>query len=278
MESKDRGLFDFMGKKKEKKPQEEPLVTEFDKVKIKESKPEKEGEEKKHGLLEKLHRSDSSSSEEYTTSLFISSSELNRNFMMLSPKHLLFSFLSLTLSLSPDVSDARPGRSNHCGPSLCGNVEISWPFRLKDQPHKCGDKRFELECKGNRAVSFRMKYGNFYVLDISYVNQTIRLVDASLIDGNCSIPRSSIPNYNSNDEDTVILYSAYTMYVVNCTTKMNSSVYVMLLVAKPLALPLSMDLLLLTGRLFKHVKFPSLVQICSPVPVHAFQYQWLIHF
>ncbi|KAE8704478.1 hypothetical protein F3Y22_tig00110450pilonHSYRG00264 [Hibiscus syriacus] len=62
VESKDRGLFDFMGKKEEEKPQEEVLVTEFDKVKIEESKPEKEGEDKKkHGLLKKLHRSDSSS-------------------------------------------------------------------------------------------------------------------------------------------------------------------------------------------------------------------------
>ncbi|KAE8725516.1 putative receptor-like protein kinase [Hibiscus syriacus] len=144
--------------------------------------------------------------------------------MMLSPKHLLFSFLALTLYLSADVSDARPGKSNQCGPSLCGNVEIRWPFRLKGQPHKCGDKRFELECKGNRTVSFPMKYGKFYVLDISYVNQRLRLVDASLVDGNCSIPRSSIPFYNNYYED--IIDPASTMYVVNCTTKMNSSVYV----------------------------------------------------
>ncbi|KAK8585222.1 hypothetical protein V6N13_139157 [Hibiscus sabdariffa] len=63
VESTDRGLFDFMGKKEEDKPQEEVPVTEFDKVKIEETKAEEEGEEKKkHGLLEKLHRSDSSSS------------------------------------------------------------------------------------------------------------------------------------------------------------------------------------------------------------------------
>ncbi|KAK8589209.1 hypothetical protein V6N12_023612 [Hibiscus sabdariffa] len=145
--------------------------------------------------------------------------------MMLRPKHLLFSFLALILSLSPDASDARLGRSHHCGPSLCGNVEISWPFRLKGQPHKCGDKRFELECKRNRTVSYPMKYGDFYVQNISYDNETLRVVDASLIDGNCSIPRSSIPTYDNYYED--IISPGYTiMYLVNCTTKMNSSDYV----------------------------------------------------
>ena len=81
----DRGLFDFLGKKKEEKPQEEGLASEFDeKVKVSESEPssvdyskpaehgyhpeehkkeEHKEEEKKHETLsEKLRRSDSSSS------------------------------------------------------------------------------------------------------------------------------------------------------------------------------------------------------------------------
>lgn len=39
MESKDRGLFDFMGKKEEEKPQEEVIVTEFEE-KVQVSEPE----------------------------------------------------------------------------------------------------------------------------------------------------------------------------------------------------------------------------------------------
>ncbi|KAE8704221.1 Phosphoprotein ECPP44 [Hibiscus syriacus] len=65
VESKDRGMFDFLGKKKEKaEPQHEAVATEFDKVKIEETKAEKEHKEgeKKPSLLEKLHRSDNSSS------------------------------------------------------------------------------------------------------------------------------------------------------------------------------------------------------------------------
>lgn len=69
VETQDRGVFDFLGKKKEEeKPQEEVIVTEFEKVKVSEE-PEKkkeevdhEGEKKHSTLLEKLHRSDSRSS------------------------------------------------------------------------------------------------------------------------------------------------------------------------------------------------------------------------
>lgn len=73
VEIKDRGVFDFLGKKKEEeKPQDqEVIVTEFEKVKVsdhepetkvEEKKEEEDGEKKKHSLLEKLHRSNSSSS------------------------------------------------------------------------------------------------------------------------------------------------------------------------------------------------------------------------
>ncbi|TYH75216.1 hypothetical protein ES332_D04G004500v1 [Gossypium tomentosum] len=156
--------------------------------------------------------------------LFISSSELHRNLMMLRPRLVLFSIFALTLS--PDVSDGRAGKSNHCGPSLCGHVNISHPFRLKGQPRRCGDRRFELECKRNRT-SFPMKYGNFYVLNISYVDRTLRLVDVSLVDENCSIPRSSIVDSSDSYLEHIIANGADTMYLVNCTTRMkSSSVYV----------------------------------------------------
>ncbi|KAF8106830.1 hypothetical protein N665_0130s0005 [Sinapis alba] len=63
----DRGLFDFLGKKKEETKPEETIESEFEhKVHISEPVPEvkheEKEEEKKHSLLEKLHRSDSSSS------------------------------------------------------------------------------------------------------------------------------------------------------------------------------------------------------------------------
>lgn len=58
-EVKDRGLFDFAGKK-----DEEEVAAKLEKVKIEEGTYE---EEKKPSLLEKLHRSGSSSSSVYMT-------------------------------------------------------------------------------------------------------------------------------------------------------------------------------------------------------------------
>ncbi|CAN7041297.1 hypothetical protein BRARA_B02255 [Brassica rapa] len=62
----DRGLFDFLGKKKEETKPEETIDSQFEhKVHISEPvvpEVKHEEEEKKHSLLEKLHRSDSSSS------------------------------------------------------------------------------------------------------------------------------------------------------------------------------------------------------------------------
>ncbi|KAK5834647.1 hypothetical protein PVK06_010323 [Gossypium arboreum] len=161
--------------------------------------------------------------------LFISSSELHRNLMMLRPRLVLFSIFAFTLSLSPDVSNGRAGKSKHCRPSLCGNVNIRHPFRLKGQPRGrgCDDRRFELECKRNRTI-FPMKYGNFYVLNISYLDQSLRLVDLSLVDENCSIPQSFIVHASTTYENGIYWpYRAGTMYLVNCTTRMkSSSVYV----------------------------------------------------
>lgn len=64
VETQDRGIFDFLGKKEEEKVQEEVIVAEFEE-KVQVSEPcesVEEPKEEKHGFLEKLHRSDSSSS------------------------------------------------------------------------------------------------------------------------------------------------------------------------------------------------------------------------
>lgn len=66
VESSDRGLFGYGGKKEEEKYEETVIAAEFEeKVQVceEEKKEDYKEEEKKHeGLLEKLHRSDSSSS------------------------------------------------------------------------------------------------------------------------------------------------------------------------------------------------------------------------
>ncbi|KAH6764397.1 hypothetical protein C2S51_015646 [Perilla frutescens var. frutescens] len=89
---------------------------------------------------------------------------------------------------------------NDCAPSACGNFHnISYPFRLKDDPKNCGDHRFELACENN-VTSIYLNSHKYYVKAINYRNDdgdsTIRLVDASINNHTCSFPLYSSYAYN----------------------------------------------------------------------------------
>ncbi|XVF18521.1 hypothetical protein REPUB_Repub11eG0029200 [Reevesia pubescens] len=120
-------------------------------------------------------------------------------------------------------------KNKNCSSSFCGNLNISYPFRLKTQRHNCGFDRFKLECDKNNHTIFPMKHGNFYVQNISYSDKTIQFLDVNLDSDNCSIPYSSYPFYTPSGK-RVPLYNITTgyssMYLVNCRMKMmnNSSV------------------------------------------------------
>ncbi|KAG5544841.1 hypothetical protein RHGRI_017335 [Rhododendron griersonianum] len=79
--------------------------------------------------------------------------------------------------------------------SSCGNIPIKHPFRVKADPKKCGNKKYELECEHGRLVLNLFSSGNYYVHAINYNNYTIRLVDVGLQQGNCS----SVPHYSLSD-------------------------------------------------------------------------------
>ncbi|KAL6129521.1 hypothetical protein ACLB2K_072871 [Fragaria x ananassa] len=104
----------------------------------------------------------------------------------------------------------------HCQPSSCGNIRnISYPFRLTDDPDKCGDSRYSLTCENNLTV-LHLFSGRYYVLAINYENATIRVVDVNLRKDNCSsLPPYSLTTYNfrSDDED---LYRTYQMKGTSC--------------------------------------------------------------
>ncbi|MFQ6621019.1 hypothetical protein Gotur_001540 [Gossypium turneri] len=158
---------------------------------------------------------------------------------MVRPKLALICLLALALSLFPHASTAR-SINKHCGVTSCGNLSVSYPFRLKSQPQGCGFMWFELVCNNNRTI-FPMEDGDFYVQNISYVNKTIHLLDVNVANHNCSIPLSSLPLspidnstfqndfavyvYSYNDFAVYVYsYSEYSkIYVVNCSMKMNKS-------------------------------------------------------
>ena len=132
----------------------------------------------------------------------------------------LFDFYPLNLA-SPEWGN------KDCGSTLCGNVNISYPFRLKSQPWECGYHRLELECENNiNRTTLAMKHGKFYVEEINYENYTVRVVDSSLIRDNCSLPLSFF-------DDSMACAVPYdqvgyiygNIYIVNCTRATKSSLY-----------------------------------------------------
>ncbi|XP_040368752.1 rust resistance kinase Lr10 isoform X2 [Rosa chinensis] len=132
---------------------------------------------------------------------------------------------------------------HHCEPSSCGDIHnISFPFRLNDDPKKCGDQRYSLSCENNVTV-LHWYSGKYYVLAINYGNYSIRVVDANVRKGNCSsIPRNSLASYNFSYYDDPYSTSQYRKYqnrtreviqlskpiiFMTCETRpVNSSLYV----------------------------------------------------
>ncbi|GAV67374.1 Pkinase domain-containing protein/GUB_WAK_bind domain-containing protein [Cephalotus follicularis] len=121
---------------------------------------------------------------------------------------------------------ATKGEAKHCT-SSCGNITIRHPFLIKGDLRFCGDQRLELSCQNNRTLLYLLS-GSYYVQDISYDNLTIRLVDASLDPDKCSIPSNSITVDDCRNPYSLIhdLYTYANVFFLNCTTPVNSSLYV----------------------------------------------------
>ncbi|XP_052887244.1 uncharacterized protein LOC128295598 [Gossypium arboreum] len=146
----------------------------------------------------------------------------------------------IALFLLPEACIGR-NTNKDCGSTMCGNVNISYPFRLTTQPSNCGGHRLELECDNNNHTNLVMKYGRFYVQNISYdickvefspnlksqniSCETMQAMDANLSkDDNCSLPRNS---FRVDDFCTVpYILGSSVMFLVNCSEPMNSSSYI----------------------------------------------------
>ncbi|KAK9025544.1 hypothetical protein V6N11_038408 [Hibiscus sabdariffa] len=158
---------------------------------------------------------------------------------------------ALFLLLFPGACFARL-RYQDCGSVFCGNLNISYPFRLKNQPYQCGYHSLELECEDNNRTTLVLTQGKFNVEEIFYENHTILVVDAGLDMDDCnSIPLSYIHPVSCGVPYTIYNYSyishyyrsheyyshyyddhppekseASFMYVVNCTEPIESSLYI----------------------------------------------------
>lgn len=120
---------------------------------------------------------------------------------MITQNLLIFIFLLL---LSQNCRCMKP--FHICSPSSCGSIRnISFPFRLKNDPKHCGNLVYELECENSTTVLY-LNSRKYKVKEINYVNQTIWLADVS-VDNNsvCSFPdvsltRDSIRDYPYDTE------------------------------------------------------------------------------
>ncbi|KAM1262977.1 hypothetical protein ACFX13_028709 [Malus domestica] len=146
----------------------------------------------------------------------------------LSMRFLIAAFI--VFSLSPQIiCNAAPQK---CTPSSCCHIRnISYPFRLKGDPHHCGDSGYTLSCESNKTILNMRLSGDYYVQAINYHNQTIRVVDPGLDKSNCSsLPLHSlhllwyfqIPTTPGNCTEI----GTTNLTFLKCPRPMNSSLYV----------------------------------------------------
>lgn len=127
--------------------------------------------------------------------------------------------------------------NHHCSPSSCGKIHnISYPFRLKDDPKHCGNERYTLSCENNNTILY-LYSGKYNVETINYNNYTIRLVDSNFLKGNCSfIPLYSLThsNFSYSDPYSTVLYRQTspsillleTRIFMTCENPVNSPLYI----------------------------------------------------
>ncbi|XVF88915.1 hypothetical protein PTKIN_Ptkin19aG0089200 [Pterospermum kingtungense] len=141
---------------------------------------------------------------------------------------LIFGLIALALFHIPNACQGKL-QNKDCGYIRCGDLNISFPFRLKSQPWECGVHILELDCDDNNRTTLSRRHGKFFVEEINYENYTVRVVDSSLITDNCSLPLISLFH------DFCVCAGPYclavsdcynsSMYLVNCTKAVKSALY-----------------------------------------------------
>ncbi|KAL8550874.1 hypothetical protein ACS0TY_000084 [Phlomoides rotata] len=101
--------------------------------------------------------------------------------------------LLIFLFLFPQICCAMQNSSHICSASACGDIRnISFPFRLKNDPQHCGDPKYELSCENNVTTIVYLDSHKHRVKAIDYVNRTIRVADVSVNNNICSFPYFSL--------------------------------------------------------------------------------------
>ncbi|KAL0903371.1 hypothetical protein M5K25_027745 [Dendrobium thyrsiflorum] len=110
--------------------------------------------------------------------------------------------------------------------SSCGNLQnIRYPFHLKGDSIECGGPDFELNCEGNNTV-LEIHQKKFYVIDISYRDSEITVVDVGLAKGDCV----NLPDRSVDIVDYVGVFRFGRDYIgqatfINCSVKIDDPSY-----------------------------------------------------
>ncbi|XP_048421909.1 LEAF RUST 10 DISEASE-RESISTANCE LOCUS RECEPTOR-LIKE PROTEIN KINASE-like 2.1 [Pyrus x bretschneideri] len=130
----------------------------------------------------------------------------------------------LVLCFCGETCNAKDDSKSSCT-SSCGLIHnITYPFRLNDDPKKCGDRRYTLSCENNVTVLDLPHSGKYHVQAINY--KTIRLLDPGLDNNNCSsLPQNwlsyDIPHLSPYDSSLPV-----SVYYLRCRNQVKSSLYV----------------------------------------------------
>ncbi|XP_042063951.1 rust resistance kinase Lr10-like [Salvia splendens] len=97
--------------------------------------------------------------------------------------------------------------NNNCASSFCGNVKISYPFRLTTAPKSCGHDGpgFELDCRSNQTIWAPKSSTRYIVQAINYETYFIRVADPALNPANFS----SCPVYSNNYDSWPDIFSGF---------------------------------------------------------------------
>jgi hypothetical protein len=125
-----------------------------------------------------------------------------------------------------NTTTAEDNHDHHCS-SSCGSIRnISYPFRLTSDPKNCGDQRYNLSCENNQTLVLHLYDGRYYVRQINYNNNTIRVVDPGIglnADEYYSfIPRYSLDRANFSSGDPYQTSDTLGTIFVECEKPVNS--------------------------------------------------------
>ncbi|KAL8482988.1 hypothetical protein ACS0TY_025883 [Phlomoides rotata] len=139
--------------------------------------------------------------------------------MNMSENMLLFRYCSplllIFLFLFPQICCGLQNPSRICSASACGHIRnISFPFRLKNDPQHCGLPDYELSCENNVTTIPYLNSHKYRVKAINYINGTMRVSDVSVNNNICSFPyfsldQFSLPYFPYNNTDISLMRCPY---------------------------------------------------------------------